>query len=233
LRPFYAGEVIAWRSDSEEGLKLKYGKVPEDVRPSAGQALYRLKVETARGEIEILLSSNVLSFRSMEAGSSSMAAENREAIIRSGNQHIQRLQDVRKAYPQDIKVSIQNQEKHVPIVTRVSTSEIVHAVADMLSVAGIPMGIEQQSLLQKTLALQEQLATSQAALVVEQERADSAVKEADTARTAWSCRVCLNSEIDTMVIPCGHVLCQGCCSAVARCPFCRRQVSKALRMYRP
>lgn len=234
LRPFYAGEVIAWRSDSEEGLKLKYGKVPEDVRPSAGQALYRLKIETAPGKIEILLSSNVLSFRSMEAGSSSsMGAENREAFIRSGNQHIQRVQGVRKANAEDMKVSIQNQEIYDPTVTRVSTSEIVHAVADMLSVAGIPMGIEQQSLLQKTLALQEQLATSQAALVVEQERADSAVKEADTARTAWSCRVCLNSEIDTMLVPCGHVLCQGCCSAVARCPFCRRQVSKALRMYRP
>lgn len=110
LRPFYAGEVIAWRSDSEEGLKLKYGQVPEDVRPSAGQALYRLKVETVPGEIEVLLSSNVLSFRSMEAGSSSsMAAENSEAVIRSGNQHIERHQDVRKANPQDIMVSIQNQ----------------------------------------------------------------------------------------------------------------------------
>lgn len=40
-----------------------------------------------------------------------------------------------------------------------STSEIVHVVANMLSLVDIPMGIKQQSLLQKSLALQEQLAT--------------------------------------------------------------------------
>lgn len=63
LRPFYAGEVVAWRFQS--GEKLKYGRVPEDVRPSAGQALYRFRVETAPGITQSLLSSQVLSFRSI------------------------------------------------------------------------------------------------------------------------------------------------------------------------
>lgn len=63
LRPFYAGEVVAWRSKS--GEKLKYGRVLEDVRPSAGQALYRFRVETAAGITQSLLSSQVLSFRSI------------------------------------------------------------------------------------------------------------------------------------------------------------------------
>ena len=67
LRPFYAGEIVAWRS--QNGEKLKYGKVPEDVRPSAGQALYRFKVETSPGETQLLLSSQVLSFRSTSMGS--------------------------------------------------------------------------------------------------------------------------------------------------------------------
>ncbi|KAH9323718.1 hypothetical protein KI387_018357, partial [Taxus chinensis] len=201
LRPFYAGEIIAWRSDSEGGSKLKYGKVPEDVRPSAGQAMYRLQVETVPGEVEQLLSSNVLSFKSMVAGSSSRAVENNDAGFRSSSHAVRSLQELRKPNPQDIK-STQNQDKHARITRRVSTSEIVHAVADMLSAAGIPMGLDQQSLLQQTLTLKDQITTSQAALVVEQEKADSAVKEADMAKTAWSCRVCLNSEVDTMLIPC-------------------------------
>ncbi|XP_057820319.2 uncharacterized protein LOC131033191 isoform X2 [Cryptomeria japonica] len=232
LRPFYAGEIIAWRSDGEGGVKLKYGKVPEDVRPSAGQAMYRLLVETTPGEFDQLLSSNVLSFKSIVAGSSSRTFENSEAGFRSGTQHVQSLQEPRKPNNPIIKFT-QNQEKNARIARKVSSSEIVHAVADMLSAAGIPMGLEKQLLLQQTLTLKEELTSSQAALIVEQERADSAVKEAETAKTAWSCRVCLNSEVDTMLIPCGHVLCQRCCSAVARCPFCRRQVSKAPRMYRP
>lgn len=72
LRPFYAGEIVAWRL--QNGEKLKYGRVPEDVRPSAGQAVYRFTVETAPGETQPLLSSQVLSFRtaSMSGGEAPM-----------------------------------------------------------------------------------------------------------------------------------------------------------------
>lgn len=103
----------------------------------------------------------------------------------------------------------------------------------MLAAAGMPMTLDQHTLLERSLALQEQLAAADTALSIEQERADAALKEAEAARTAWTCRVCLSSEVDTMVVPCGHVLCHRCSSAVAKCPFCRRSVTKALRIYRP
>lgn len=61
LRPFFKGEIVAWKI--QQGDKLRYGRVPEDVRPSAGQALYRLKVEMTPGETGLLLSSQVFSFR--------------------------------------------------------------------------------------------------------------------------------------------------------------------------
>lgn len=51
---------------------------------------------------------------------------------------------------------------------RVSAAELVQAVHEMLSAAGISMGVETQSLLQKTIALQEQLKESRAALLLEQ-----------------------------------------------------------------
>ncbi|CAK9135395.1 unnamed protein product, partial [Ilex paraguariensis] len=72
LRPFYAGEIVAWRS--QNGDKLKYGRVPEDVRPAAGQALYRFKVETSPGETELLLSSHIFSFRSISIGNRTSSA---------------------------------------------------------------------------------------------------------------------------------------------------------------
>ncbi|CAN6481782.1 unnamed protein product [Victoria cruziana] len=117
--------------------------------------------------------------------------------------------------------------------SQVSAVELVQAVQDMLSAVGMPMDVEKQTLLQTTLSLQEQLRESQTALLLEQERADTAVKEAETAKGAWSCRICLNNEVDMMIIPCGHVLCHRCSSAVSRCPFCRLQVSRTHRIYRP
>lgn len=83
LRPFYAGEIVAWRS--QNGEKLKYGRVPDDVRPSAGQALYRFKVETLTGVIQPLLSSHVFSFRSIAMGSetSPMPVDDSHAVVNS------------------------------------------------------------------------------------------------------------------------------------------------------
>lgn len=51
---------------------------------------------------------------------------------------------------------------------RVSATEFVQAVHEMLSSAGINLDVEKQSLLQTTLTLQEQLKESQAALLLEQ-----------------------------------------------------------------
>ena len=83
LRPFYRGEIVAWQS--RNGDKLKYGRVPEDVRPSSGQALYRFKVETAPGVTETLLSSQVFSFRSIsmdnQASSSATLLESNSTVI--------------------------------------------------------------------------------------------------------------------------------------------------------
>lgn len=67
LRPFHAGEIVAWRSDENGEAQLRYGRVVEDVRASAGQALYRLQLETGPGEIRILLSSQVFSFKATTA----------------------------------------------------------------------------------------------------------------------------------------------------------------------
>jgi hypothetical protein len=51
---------------------------------------------------------------------------------------------------------------------RVSPAELVQAVQEMLSAAGIYMDVEKQSLLQKTITLQEQLKESQTSLLLEQ-----------------------------------------------------------------
>ncbi|GLT87071.1 hypothetical protein SLE2022_051720 [Rubroshorea leprosula] len=227
LRPFYRGEIVAWRT--QNGEKLKYGRVPDDVRPPAGQALYRLKVETAPGVTEPLLSSQVFSFRSVsmgcEASSVALAESSHTVIDNRTNMEIQES-SLRggKIFSQPVKELLYG---------RVSAAELVQAVNEMLSTAGITMDVEKRSLLQKMVTLQEQLRESQTALLLEQEKADSAAKEAETAKAAWVCRVCLTNEVGMTIAPCGHVLCHRCSSAVSRCPFCRLQVTKTIKIFRP
>lgn len=226
LRPFYSGEIVAWRS--QNGEKLKYGKVVEDVRPSAGQALYRFKVESAPGVFESLLSSHVFSFKGVSVNNEASSAYMPESnLITESRVTVEEPESSGTGQPGPTQT---NKELHYG---RVSAAELVQAVHDMLSAAGINMDVEKQSLLQTTLTLQEQLKESQATLLLEQEKCDMATKEAEVAKAAWVCRVCLTNEVENTIVPCGHVLCRRCSSAVSKCPFCRLQVSKTMRIFRP
>lgn len=226
LRPFYSGEIVAWRS--QNGEKLKYGRVVEDVRPSAGQALYRFKVEIASGVYQSLLSSHVFSFKGV-------SATNEASLASMSDSHLITESRVTVEEPESsgsgqLRSTQANKELNYG---RVSASELVQAVHEMLSAAGINMDVEKQCLLQTTLTLQEQLKESQATLLLEQEKCDMATKEAEVAKAAWVCRVCLTNEVENTIVPCGHVLCRRCSSAVSKCPFCRLQVSKTIRIFRP
>ncbi|KAL4186156.1 hypothetical protein AMTRI_Chr09g12820 [Amborella trichopoda] len=233
LRPFYAGEIVAWKPD-KDGEKLRYGRVPENVRPSAGQALYRFLVETAPGETSYLLSSRVYSFKSMLTDSEGRSSSVVQETVQIGHSGTERGKQVRLVKDDGGgKTGKKPAQQKDLQYGKVSTTELVQAVQDILSAAGLSMDVENQTLLQTTLLFQEQLKESQAALLLEQERADTAAKEAEAAKSAWSCRVCLGVEIDTMFVPCGHVLCHRCCSAVSRCPFCRIHVKKTHKIFRP
>ncbi|KAK7407784.1 hypothetical protein VNO78_09866 [Psophocarpus tetragonolobus] len=226
LRPFYSGEIVAWRS--QHGEKLKYGKVSEDVRPSAGQALYRLKIEVAPGDTQIFLSSHVFSFKSVSASSPLKESSVHDSpVLGSNGPHVDFPESSGRGESFTQVQPVREQSG------KVSAAELVQAVDEILSAAGIKMDVEKQALLQRTINLQEHLKESQATLVLEQEKVEKATKEADTAKAAWICRVCLSSEVDITIVPCGHVLCRRCSSAVSKCPFCRLQVTKAIRIFRP
>ncbi|KZV50624.1 sacsin [Dorcoceras hygrometricum] len=180
LRPLYKGEIVAWKSS--DGERLKYGRVPENVRPSVGQALYRFMLETSPGMLVPLLSSNIYSFKNISHSSefSSATMQEREHMIHDKSM-LETSGGVRSS-------SLQRQPVQDLQHGRVSSAEFVQAVREMLFAAGINLDIEKQSLLQTALTLQEQLKESQAALLLEQEKSDMAIKEADTAKAAWSCR---------------------------------------------
>ena len=81
---------------------------------------------------------------------------------------------------------------------------------------------------------------------------DGAVKEAaglkrevstlkaanESLRSAWTCPICFAREVDTALSPCGHTICAACLSSLPgqpmpACPFDRRPVTGAVRLFKP
>ncbi|EFJ19830.1 hypothetical protein SELMODRAFT_152901 [Selaginella moellendorffii] len=225
LRPFYSGEVVGWHRDGQQS-QIKYGRVVEDIRAPAGQPLFRIHVETSPGQVEILSSSNILSFKSTGGGSS---ASSEQAAVVLGAAGESSEETTMGRGPENLSTS--RHEKNEAAILGVAG--YAQAITDILTSLGLPLTLERQSLLEHTLSLQEQLNSSNASLLSEQERADAAVQEAETLKSSWTCRICLNSEVNSLLVPCGHVLCHSCCSSLSRCPFCRQFVTSIHRMFRP
>jgi E3 ubiquitin-protein ligase MYLIP len=51
---------------------------------------------------------------------------------------------------------------------------------------------------------------------------------------AMTCKICMDSQIDAIFLPCGHgVACTACASRCDRCPLCRSDIAQAQKVFLP
>lgn len=72
---------------------------------------------------------------------------------------------------------------------RVGSQQLVSAVKDLLSAAGLPLDLEREQLLQQATTLREALASAQRGLSQAQAQAASEHAEAEAVRQEWQCKV--------------------------------------------
>jgi sacsin len=220
--------VVAWQPGPRESGVLRYGRVAEDVRAPSGQALYHVAVETSPGHVQDLLSSTVFSFRSassVDGGPVPQTATPSPSAIphsapRTG------------PFPQEADNQTRNGDTSssalgtaggavvtaggaaatagAPEATagaprpQVEPSEVVQAVHDMLAAANLPLGLEEGALMERALGLQEQLGAAETLLEGAERRVLEVRAEAEAAKGAWTCKVCLGEEVTSALVPCGE-----------------------------
>lgn len=69
--------------------------------------------------------------------------------------------------------------------------------------------------------------------LTQDERTPKKAKPDDTAKR--ECPICMDSVVDTVLDPCGHVVCEKCSGIFKKkpCPICRKKVKRGLRFYMP
>ena len=61
---------------------------------------------------------------------------------------------------------------------------------------------------------------------------DASRRDSQPPQSADSCCVCLDEPPETVLIPCGHFLCQSCAPNFQTCPICRSPVGSRHRTFR-
>ena len=56
--------------------------------------------------------------------------------------------------------------------------------------------------------------------------------ELQTEKSQNRCSVCMDQEIDCVLMPCRHrAMCQGCSNMCQRCPLCRASITERLKVF--
>ena len=84
---------------------------------------------------------------------------------------------------------------------------------------------------EKNSALEEKNSTLEEKISVLEEM-NSSVKEKMTAlQEKYACKICLNKDVETVFLPCGHLACEICGHKVSDCHICRESIQKKPKIF--
>ena len=98
-------------------------------------------------------------------------------------------------------------------------SELVGAVRSVLAQAGVPLSLEAAQLVEQNVTLKEDLKVANESLHLANEECRRASEALEEYKESFTCQICYNNRVDSLLIGCGHLLCDRCARSVGgRCP---------------
>merc|ERR1712146_847158 len=117
----------------------------------------------------------------------------------------------------------------------VSDSDVIGAISGLLVRAGIPMTLQEKDLMERVLELQASNKRIETALQQERQQHLETRNHLAGAVNVFHCGVCLTNDIDNVITPCGHPICETCLNHLHRrqCPFCRNNILNTVKLFLP
>ncbi|OWZ18889.1 hypothetical protein PHMEG_0006950 [Phytophthora megakarya] len=226
LRSCLPGELVA--VESESGT-LCYGKImreePSDV---AGVSRYEVKVNSS--STQWMLATQVYFFRSARVGTSASSetpsGRNTE-MIATNHESISLPSSV-------VAVASETQGSEIASgfsgtkapTAMVSSGNVLSAVNDLLSRLNVTLDTSVEDLMAENLRLQRRLEVAEAGRRAAAAQIDKVIREKKEVQDSLVCAVCLENQVNRVLIPCGHIYCASCVEQLPRpsCPICRQNI---------
>ena len=227
-RTFRVGEIVAYdenwdKSDKKEDtmLTLRYGQIVKigDNKNDAG--LRRVVVRTDRG-VNTFLSTEIYSFKSARELNNTCVdkvASPKHSII-----------GVNKPSTLLDKVKSSDTEKELDPIKR---EELMQTLNSLLIRSGIPLDLNQESLMSKIVDLDNNLKKVEAELQLDRHALVEAKDSLDKLHALNKCQICISREVTHVLVPCGHTCCCFCLDKLnnRKCPFCRSTFTQKVKLF--
>ncbi|EEY57113.1 uncharacterized protein PITG_10921 [Phytophthora infestans T30-4] len=228
LRSCLSGEFVA--VEDESGT-LCYAKIlreqPSDV---AGVCRYEVKVNSS--STRWILATQLYFFRSGRVGSSgsSATAQSKRQAEDVATNHLENV-----ALPASV-IAIAPVAQSGEITTgfinanapaaAVSSANVLSAVNDLLSRLNVTLDTSVEDLMAENVRLQRRLEVAEAGRRAAATQIDTVIREKKEVQDSLVCAVCLENQVNRVLIPCGHIYCASCVQQLPRpsCPICRQSI---------
>ena len=109
----------------------------------------------------------------------------------------------------------------------VGEEQLLEAVRGILSRVGVNVAArfdDQRALVEETLRLRAEAEAARADAAAMRGQVNSMAAANQRLQGGFVCQICQDEEIDRILVPCGHMICQGCLGRLRSrsCPFCRQ-----------
>ncbi len=129
----------------------------------------------------------------------------------------------------DKEKSSDTEEKLDPI----KREELIHTLNSLLIRSGIPLDLNQESLMSKIVELDNNLKKVEAELQHDRHALVEAKDSLDKLHALNKCQICISREVTHVLVPCGHTCCGFCLDKLnnRKCPFCRSSFTQKVKLF--
>ena len=89
-----------------------------------------------------------------------------------------------------------------------------------------------EELLSRLEIVESKLRKQNKQLKDQKEKLEEQTEKLEEQRESALCRICLDRERNTVILPCGHATCcKECAKPLQNCPICRKEIDKVLEIF--
>ncbi|OQS01509.1 hypothetical protein ACHHYP_00661 [Achlya hypogyna] len=117
----------------------------------------------------------------------------------------------------------------------VAETHVLDAVNELLGRLNMSLSAPYEELMRETVRLKQRLVHAEESFRAASERIEVALQEKKDVLEAMTCSVCLENDVNRVLVPCGHVFCGTCVGRLprAKCPVCRVDFTTHCAFHKP
>ncbi|TDH74225.1 hypothetical protein CCR75_001452 [Bremia lactucae] len=235
LRSCQPGELVAVE---DENGNLCYAKILKKA-PEDAVGIYRYEVTVNSSSTRWMSATQLYFFRSSRMRSSASELSGRRVMDHASN-----FTDDNVALPSSV-VPISPVDQGSELVSEMSVpkasgptippANILSAVNDLLSRLNVTLDSSVEDLMAENIQLQHRLKLAEASRRAAATQIEKVLRDKKEIQDSLVCAVCLENQVNRVLIPCGHIYCASCVQQLPRpsCPICRQNIVSSSTFHVP